>query len=144
MKKIVLISCASQKLTYKAKVKDLYISSLFKKSLEYAKLLKPDRIFVLSAKYGLLDLEKEIEPYNVTLNDMSRKKRKNWTEMVVNQLTRITSLDKDKFIILAGKNYREFIVPHIMNYEIPMEHIGLFSQQSWLSREISNIKRENE
>ncbi len=67
-KRIVLISCVSQKLPQRAKVKDLYISTLFKFNLKYAEKLKPDDIFVLSAKHGLLPLEKEIEPYNETLN----------------------------------------------------------------------------
>ena len=50
--KIVLISCASKKLNHKAKAGDLYISQLFKSGLRYAKSLNPDKIFILSAKYG--------------------------------------------------------------------------------------------
>jgi len=42
MKKIVLISCVKTKLDRKAKAKDLYSSDLFKKNLEYAKLINPD------------------------------------------------------------------------------------------------------
>jgi len=52
MKKIVLISCASKKLEVKAKAADLYTSALFKLNLKYARKLKPDGIFILSAKYG--------------------------------------------------------------------------------------------
>ena len=62
MKKIVLISCASKKAPFKAKAEALYVSPLFVLNLRYAKSLKPDSIFILSAKYGLLDLDKEIEP----------------------------------------------------------------------------------
>lgn len=70
MKKIVLISCVSKKVSRKAKAKDLYISPLFVGNLRYARSLKPDNIFVLSAKYGLLELETEVDPYNTTLKDM--------------------------------------------------------------------------
>jgi hypothetical protein len=69
-KQIVLISCASRKLSQKAKVKDLYVSTLFKLNLKYAQQLEPDNIFILSAKHGLLSLEQEIEPYEQTLNNM--------------------------------------------------------------------------
>jgi len=56
MAKIVLISCSSKKSAHKSKAKNLYISTLFRLSLAYAKKLKPDKIFILSAKYGLLNL----------------------------------------------------------------------------------------
>ncbi|UZQ49968.1 DUF6884 domain-containing protein [Clostridium kluyveri] len=69
MKKIVLISCVSKKLSYPAKAKDMYISQLFKLNFNYANFIKADNIFILSAKYGLLKLDKEIEPYNETLNE---------------------------------------------------------------------------
>ena len=67
MANIILISCVSKKLNKKARAKDLYISPLFKFNLRYAKSLKPNKIFILSAKYGLVPLEKEIDPYNQTL-----------------------------------------------------------------------------
>jgi cytoplasmic iron level regulating protein YaaA (DUF328/UPF0246 family) len=68
MANIILISCASTKCQYKTEAQNMYISPLFIKSLKYAKnKLKSDKIFILSAKYGLLDLIDVIEPYNVTL-----------------------------------------------------------------------------
>ena len=41
---IVLISCVSKKLDKPCKVKDLYVSALFKKSWEYANKINPDKI----------------------------------------------------------------------------------------------------
>ena len=78
MKNIVLISCVSKKRAVKSKAADLYVSTLFKLDLQYARKLKPDVIFILSAKYGLVALDDEIEPYNVTLNKMSVNERKAW------------------------------------------------------------------
>ena len=62
MKKIVLISCVSKKLAVKSKAENLYSSVLFKYNLRYAKSLNPEKIFILSAKYGLLSLDDEVEP----------------------------------------------------------------------------------
>jgi hypothetical protein len=45
MKTAVLISCAAQKLPYKASAQDRYIGPLFRKSFQYARLLKPHHIF---------------------------------------------------------------------------------------------------
>ncbi|MBT3727094.1 hypothetical protein HOG21_05450 [bacterium] len=101
MSKIILISCVSKKLNLKSKAKDIYVSSLFKKSLEYAELQNPDKIFILSAKYGLLKLNKKIEPYNQTLNLMTNYEKKSWSELVLKQLKKETNIKKDKFIFLA-------------------------------------------
>ena len=43
MKRIVLISCVSKKLPYKAKAKDLYNNTLFKLNYQYAKSLNPEK-----------------------------------------------------------------------------------------------------
>lgn len=72
MSRIVLISCVSRKVGHKAKAKDLYKGPLFTSSLAFGQSLKPDKIFILSALHHLLDLNKEIEPYNVTLSKIKK------------------------------------------------------------------------
>ena len=74
MKRVVLIACCSKKQNIRCKAKDMYISPLFKYSYKYASQLKPDYIFILSAKYGLINVDDIIEPYNETLNKKSKKK----------------------------------------------------------------------
>jgi hypothetical protein len=67
---IILISCVKKKLPHRAKAQDLYISTLFRLNLDYARSLKPDAIYILSAKYGLVSLDQAIDPYDITLNNM--------------------------------------------------------------------------
>jgi len=155
VKKIVLISCTSKKRPVKSKAKDLYDPSpLFRKCFKYAELLKPDKIFILSAKYGLLDLEKKIEPYDVTLSYLtpsqkakkpnlkclSTEERKLWAKKAISQLVKITNLKKDEFIFLASYRYRELLIPHISNYKAPMENVNMFNQQSWLETRIAKLR----
>jgi len=128
MNKIVLISCVSQKLAHKAKVRDLYVSTLFKLNLKYANILQPNEIYVLSAKYGLLDLEMEIEPYEKTLNNMKVSEIKEWANNVLQQLRLITSLEEDEFIFLAGDKYRKYLLPNINNISIPLEGLRIGEQ----------------
>ncbi len=52
--RIALISCVKTKRNAASKAKDLYISSLFKMNYTYAQRTC-DKIFILSAKHGLLD-----------------------------------------------------------------------------------------
>jgi len=134
MNQIVLISCVSKKLENKSKAKDLYLSSLFTKSLKYATSIKPDNIFILSAKYGLVGLNQEIEPYDITLNKMYPNEIKDWAKIVLNQLNKSTDLKIDEFIFLAGNNYRKHLLPEITNYKIPMEGLRIGEQLRWLTK----------
>ncbi len=136
MKKIILISCASKKINKKIKAQDLYISALFQKNLQYAKSLNPDKIFILSAKYGLLKLDKEVEPYDKTLNKMRSYEIKEWANSVLSQLQKVVDLNKDEFVFLAGDNYRKFLLPSINNYKIPMLGLGIGKQLKWLKEKI--------
>lgn len=138
MAKIVLISCVSKKLPYKAKAKELYVSTLFKYNLKYAKSLNPDKIFVLSAKYGLVDLEREIEPYDKTLNDMPSKGIRKWEACVINQIKKEADPKEDEFIFLAGEKYRKYLLPHISNYQIPLEGLKIGEQLQYLKMRCSN------
>ena len=132
--KIILISCGSQKLSQRAKVKNLYISTLFKLNRKYAEKLNPDKIYVLSAKYGLLDLEQEIEPYEQTLNSMPVKEVKLWASHVIDQLKEIGSLNKMELTFLAGEKYRKFLIPHFSNYTIPLQGLRIGEQLQKLKR----------
>jgi len=134
--KIVLISCASKKLPSRAEAQDLYISPLFKKNLSYAKFLKADKVFILSAKHGLLGLDKVVYPYDQTLNRMSFKEIDKWANLVLRQLKKVAQLDKDEFIFLAGNNYRKYLLPHITNYKIPLKGLGIGKQLQWLGKKL--------
>ena len=125
MTKIVLISCVNNKLNHKAKAENIYTSPLFKYNIKYAKSLNPDKIYILSAKYGLLSLETEIKPYNKTLNKMTSKEIKVWANNVINKLNKLSNLRKDEFIILAGQKYIKYLIPHIKNYKLQLEGLKI-------------------
>lgn len=134
MKTIVLLSCVSKKLAHAARARDIYVSPLFRLNLVYAESLKPDAIFVLSAKHGLLALESQVEPYELTLNTMGVGQIKAWAGGVVSQLAEVADLKRDRFVILAGDKYRKFLVPHLAQFEVPMEGLTIGRQLQFLSR----------
>lgn len=133
-KKIVLISCASKKRSVRSQAKDLYISTLFELNLKYADTLNPDAIYILSAKYGLLNLETEIEPYNLTLNNMTGNEIKEWALRVLNQLGEKTDLINDHFTFLAGDKYRRYLISSLKSYEVPLEGLPIGKQLQYLKR----------
>lgn len=119
-KTIVLIPCSKKKQKIKVKAKDLYASSLFKKGKRYAELRKPDAIYILSDKYHLLELEDEVEYYDVSIKDMSSEGKKAWGKKVIAQLEQVADLGNDKFIILAGEHYLKQI-KGLENIELPLK-----------------------
>jgi len=134
MSKIVLIQCASRKTQRKARAEDLYVSDLFRSSLLYARSLCPDNIFILSAKHGVLTLDQEVEPYNITLNNMNIGEAKEWAHTTAKQLSEFADLQNDHFIILAGLRYRKFLLQYLSSYEIPMANLPIGKQLQFLKR----------
>ena len=109
-------------------IKDLYVSPLFVGSLRYARALAPDTIFMLSAKHGLLGLNEDIEPNDLTLRNMSAVQVRVWAADVLAQLRKRTDLEQDHFVFLAGDRYRKYLMPHMVSCEVPMQGLGIGRQ----------------
>ena len=125
---VVLISCVSKKQNVPASAKDMYISTLFKGAYNYARKLGADKIFILSAKYGLLEENEIIEPYNETLNTKPVAEIKKWAAEVLESLEEKCDLEKDDFIFLAGEKYRRYLVDGISNYSVPLRGLPIGKQ----------------
>ena len=128
MKTVALISCASRKASRRSKARDLYTSPLFRLNLAYAEQLHPDAIYILSAKHGLLPLNEQVEPYNETLNEMSTAQIKKWSDRVYRQLQEAADVAADRFIFLAGANYREYLAPRLPHHEVPLRGLPIGKQ----------------
>ena len=128
MAKIVLISCVSKKVDHPSPAKDLYDSTLFKFCYTYGVSVRPAKIYILSAKYGLVPADKVIKPYNLTLNTMKTKEIQEWSRHVLYDLESNTDLENDTFVFLAGEKYRRYLLPHIKHYEIPMQGLKIGEQ----------------
>jgi hypothetical protein len=132
---VVCISCVKSKRSHACAAKDMYTSPLFQGMLAYARKLQSKRIFILSAKYGLLNLDEVIEPYEKTLRNMKGPEKKAWAEDILAKLRHETDLQEDRFVFLAGMPYRENLLPHIKYYEVPMEGMPFGRQLQWLGEQ---------
>jgi len=131
---IGLVQCGAQKKATAAPAKDLYISSLFKKSKSFVES-KCDKWFILSAKYGLLLPEQVVEPYNETLKSYSVKERAIWAESIFEDISKHIN-SGDKIIFLAGNYYRQFLIPKLqamgIQIEVPMKGLRIGEQLHYL------------
>lgn len=134
---IILVSCVKLKNQRPSAAKDLYCSTLFKEMRRFAES-KGGSWGILSAKYGLLMPDDQIEPYELTLNTMRKPQRQSWSSGVWQRLE--PQLKPDSTVVfLAGVKYREFLVDNLLREGhrvlIPMEGIRSFTQVSWLQNE---------
>lgn len=139
----VFISCVSEKDTKRCKAKDLYISPLFQKAFAYAQSLNPTNIYILSAKYYVVDLDEVISPYDVTLKDMDADEKRDWVDNVLKVMDKKGISRDDKTVFLAGHAYLDYLVEHFTNYTIPYQDAGLEGIgyiMEWLDKQIGSDK----
>jgi len=144
MAKIVLLSCTKSKTDHAAPAQELYSASpMFQKTLEYGKALKPDKMYILSAKHHLVPLTKELAPYDKTLKEMPKAEKEKWGEETVKQMkSHGLNLDKDKFIFLTGSEYMKPLAKYIPeeNMEKPMEGKRFGQRLQWLNSQVQKLK----
>lgn len=132
MKHVVLIACASKKLDCPAPASELYVSDLFKKSLAYARSLKPDGIHILSALHHVLDLGDVVQPYNYTLNGLPASDQQEWADQVLLSLDLDYDARDTHYTILAGRSYCRYLTPHLPHHTLPLAGLGIGQQLKWL------------
>jgi hypothetical protein len=133
--KVALVSCSKKKKGYACKAKEIYSeSTLFNKTASYV-ARKYFSWFIISAKYGLLNPEEVIEPYDVTLYNMSKDEIIDWSKKVADSLV---CLGIDKVDIYAGSLYRKYLIRFLdennIKYNVPMQGLGIGKQLQFLSR----------
>jgi hypothetical protein len=120
------------KLDHAAPARELYCSPLFRAARAYVEQkYGPDRWLILSARYGLLEPDRVIEPYDVTLHRFSAVQRRVWAERVASALSaRIP--ESTPLCLYAGRVYREAIMPFVPNpTRAPLTALRIGQQLVW-------------
>ncbi|MGH7878403.1 MAG: DUF6884 domain-containing protein [Candidatus Binataceae bacterium] len=134
-KAVFLVSCVSEKHARPMPARELYCSPWFQKARAFVERQAGEWL-ILSAKYGLVEPDQVIEPYNETLNEKTIEERREWSKKVVQEL-RPHCPAGTSVAFLAGEKYREFLAPTLSELgcrvEVPMEGLGIGEQLRWLS-----------
>ena len=132
---LCLVSCVSVKQPGAAPAKELYVSPWFHKARMCVEAIGCPW-YILSAKYGIVDPDTTIAPYNLTLKSMPVNRRRSWASGVVENLAPLLA-GVNSVAFLAGKIYREFLERPLRERGIaiyvPMEGMGIGRQLSWLA-----------
>lgn len=138
---ISLVTCTSSKKPYRCEARELYSESpRFRLAYSLARKVS-DKIYILSAKHGLIKDDTVIEPYNEALKDKSSLENKCWAEKVIVQLKEIADLQKDEFIILAAEVYYRHLLPYLSKAWVPLKGKSLFE---WIPELKKLIELEDE
>jgi hypothetical protein len=127
----------------------IYILVIFLKQHELLNEVETNKIFILSVLHHLLDLNKIVEPYHVTLSCILKSKQKNglrvlnstekpnWGKTVLERLALESDLKHDEFVVLAGQEYIKPIVSGITNLINPLSGLREGERVKFLN-DISN------
>lgn len=132
--KIALISCSKNKIATVATAQEVYSKSiLFKKTYDYCLDKKYDFIFILSAKYGILNPTDIISPYDLVLNSLSKQEREKWARRCFDILLSLGYIEC-QFDFYAGKIYIEDLsklLPYSTNI---LKGLGIGERLRFLSK----------
>ena len=62
------------------------------------------KTYILSAKYGVLELSDVIDPYDLTLSNFSKNEKRDWKKMVLEKAKK-KKISFENCAFLTGKNY---------------------------------------
>jgi len=134
---LILVACVKQKLDHPAAARDLYTSDLFCKEREYAERSGVPW-FVLSAKHGLVDPARELEPYDLHLAKTPAAYRDSWGALVVQHLEEVASPLKGKAIELHAGAYADAIHDRLVEkgaqVSEPLHGLQLGPRLAWYRR----------
>lgn len=131
-----LISCAKSKRSYGCAAKEMYqASDLFRKTYGYA-IKHYDFLAILSAKYGLLLPDDEIDPYDLTLLSMTVAEQKEWAERTYTQMkSKLPMNEISEVFFHSGLAYRKYLA-ELLEFDgfkcvAPLKGLGLGMQKAW-------------
>ena len=127
---IAFISCVKKKKMTPCAARELYSSDLFRKSLQYAEK-HADKVYILSAKYGLLEPDDIIAPYEMTLKSMSVREQKRWAYSVYQKFIAKGGNPEESAVFLCGENYRKYLILKFPNARVPLKGLSFGNQLKW-------------
>lgn len=143
--RVALIGCGKDKADHPAPARELYRGRLFKLALRYA-LSFADETFILSARHGLVRLDEELAPYNVSMSQLRLAERAVWGEQTANRLDAALPDLPLAIIGLAGRLYLGPLWPHctLRGWAVhePLHGLGVGKRLAWLARGLRERERE--
>jgi len=147
--KIALVGCGNAKNPGVLPAREKYSSNYFSLKRGYGEVVCDDW-YILSAKYGLLDPDREIDDYDVSIDDLTDAGKMNWAESICDDLEPVIE-EIDEIHLLLGSSYldplNEKLKPLVANHDVelvyPFEETSGIGEQMGLLKERTEAARSN-
>lgn len=136
-----LVACSRAKANRPVTARELYVSPLFRAASAYAERnYGSGRWLILSARYGLVDPDRILSPYDLSLRQLTDRQREAWGDRIAIELT-------DRFpagTVLwfhAGALYRNAIAPVVLHQvRFPLAGLRIGEQLAWYHRQRGSVR----
>jgi hypothetical protein len=146
---LCLVGCCKRKLSHAAPAKDLYCSTLFRLSRQWAER-HADAWAILSARYGVVETETVIQPYDTTIADRSPFGQSPLTPKEFGPwLCASVQAWRSRFatpargaalVILAGRDYWQGLVGHRLSFSTPLDGLNIGRRLRWLKQQTARAQ----
>jgi hypothetical protein len=129
VKTIAIIPCTSQKSEIGGPAKEVWIGGHFQLTLAYVEYFF-DQIYIMSYKYGLIEPERYIEPYDIDMRIEKASQRIRWWYMLKDDIEALVDNQKPDLVALFTGGYersrivRQFIRNGCNNVIVPWAGLG--------------------
>ena len=144
---LYVIGCSKEKRKRRCEAGLMYLGDLFKKAMKLA-CKDSDATaapLILSAKHHVLETHWTIEPYNLSLSDLTKEERKAWAARVRECFPFRNDFKHWRVIFLAGALYREGIEDWMRErgaiVETPLAGLDIGQQKQWLNRALRIVEK---
>jgi hypothetical protein len=121
---VVVVPCGAAKRPRRTTAGDMYTGGYHRACRRYAVRFGADRILVLSARHGLLDLDEPIDPYELRMGQPGSVT----TAAIRRQAERLAVASAD-VVLLGGRAYVERAAPVWPQARTPLAHVGGIGRQ---------------
>jgi len=132
---VALVGCGRRKAATPRPARHLYVGTLFRRSLAFAERVA-DEVFILSAHYGLVELDHELKPYDFAMHDRRKDEQEQWAHQVAVSLLRTCGRIPLRVIGLAGRAYLDPLARPMAELgwriERPLDGLGVGARLAWL------------
>lgn len=154
---IAVVGCGAAKKDGTHPAKELYTSNYFRLKREYAEKCCTGWV-ILSAKYGIIDPDREITAYDTTIDDLSESELQQWAEDAYAEILKRTEFmdpnaeGTNRVVWLAGDDYVKPIERVAMREDrrnlaarssLPFRNTqGIGEQMAWLKQQVRDETSE--
>lgn len=112
-RRIALVGCGKAKAMRPAPARMLYTGAPFRSALNVAVAEFGQDVWILSAKYGLVDPDEELAPYDLSMRNLDDSARWEWGRDVIRNLVDADYGNRVHLTVFAGEDYVDALRVHL-------------------------------